>query len=95
MTQKHNEKFANVWDALESGPTVANMTMRSDLLIALQRQVGVWKITPAKAARRLKTTPSRLNDLLDGRIANFSLEALVSLAVSAKLRVRLEIGPTN
>jgi len=31
--------FANVWDAIEDDPAIAaNMTMRSDLLIALQKR---------------------------------------------------------
>ena len=40
------EFFANVWDAIEDDPTVAaNMTMRSDLLIALQQRVESWKVS--------------------------------------------------
>ncbi|MBS0547583.1 MAG: XRE family transcriptional regulator [Proteobacteria bacterium] len=85
------ERFTNVWDALESGPAVANMTMRSDLLIALQRQISAWKITQAEAARRLAITQPRLNDLLRGRIAKFSLDMLVNLAERAELHVRLRI----
>ena len=45
----------DVWDAIEDDPTVAvNMTMRSDLLIALQQRVESWKVTQAQAARRLR-----------------------------------------
>ena len=37
------ESFTNVWEAIEDDPAVAaNMTMRSDLLIALQRRVGEY-----------------------------------------------------
>ena len=40
------QKFANVWDALEDTPAqAANMTMRSDLLIALRQRIMTWKIT--------------------------------------------------
>jgi len=85
------EKFTNVWEALESGPAVANMTMRSDLLIALQRRIGTWKVTQAEAAKRLAITQPRLNDLLRGRIAKFSLDMLVNLANRANLHVRLHI----
>jgi len=85
------ERFTNVWEALESGPAVANMTMRSDLLIALQRRVGIWKVTQAEAARRLEITQPRLNDLLRGRIAKFSLDMLVTLADRADIHLRLHI----
>jgi predicted XRE-type DNA-binding protein len=87
------KKFANVWDAIEDGAAeAANMAMRSDLLIALGERVRSWDLTQAEAARRLGITQPRLNDLLRGRIANFSLDALVGLADRAGLKVRLDIG---
>ena len=46
----------------------------------------------AEAARRLEVTQPRLNDLLRGRIGNFSLDALILLAERAGLRVRMQIG---
>lgn len=86
------QTFANVWDAIEDTPSeAANMTMRSDLLIALRATVEGWNLTQAEAARRLGVTQPRLNDLLRGRIANFSLDALINLARQAGLSVRLEI----
>ena len=86
------EVFANVWDALEDDPAVAaNLSMRSELLIALQQRISSWKVTQAAAARRLGITQPRLNDLLRGRIGKFSLDALINLANRAELRVRLRI----
>jgi len=86
------EHFTNVWDALEDDPAVAaNMTMRSDLLIALQRRVGSWKTSQTQAARRLEITQPRLNDLLRGRINKFSLDMLVNLAKRADIRVSLRV----
>lgn len=86
------QKFANVWDALEDSPAAAaNMTMRSDLLIALRQRISTWKITQAEAARRLQVTQPRLNDLLRGRIAKFSLDTLINLADRADIHVRLRI----
>jgi predicted XRE-type DNA-binding protein len=86
------QKFANVWDALEDTPTqAANMTMRSDLLIALRQRIGTWKVTQAQAACRLQVTQPRLNDLLRGRISKFSLDALIDLADRAGIHVRLRI----
>jgi predicted XRE-type DNA-binding protein len=86
------QTFANVWDAIEDTPSeAANMTMRSDLLIALRNTVEGWNLTQAEAARRLGLTQPRLNDLLRGRIANFSLDSLINIARQAGLSVRLEI----
>jgi predicted XRE-type DNA-binding protein len=87
------ESFANVWDAIEDDPTIAaNMTMRSDLLIALQQRIESWKVTQAQAARRLEITQPRLNDLLRSRINKFSLDTLVNLANRADIRVSLKIN---
>lgn len=87
------QAFDNVWDATEDTPgAAANMTMRSDLLIALRNAVEGWGLTQAEAARRLGVTQPRLNDVLRGRISNFSLDALISLAEKAGLSLRLEIG---
>ncbi|MDR6815440.1 putative XRE-type DNA-binding protein [Neorhizobium sp. 2083] len=87
------QSFANVWDALENTPAeAANMSMRSALLIAIEQKVRNWKVTQTEAASRLGITQPRLNDLLRGRIANFSLDALVELAGKVGLSVRLEIA---
>ena len=87
--------YANVWDALENSPAeAANMRLRSELMIAIRQAVTNWGVTQAAAARRLKLTQPRLNDLLRGRINNFSLDALILLAVRAGLDVRVQIENT-
>lgn len=85
--------FASVWDALEDSPSEAiNMRLRSDLMIAIREAVMDWGMTQAAAARRLEVTQPRLNDLLRGRINNFSLDALTQMAVRAGLDVRMKIA---
>jgi predicted XRE-type DNA-binding protein len=85
--------FGSVWDALENSSTeAANMRLRSDLMIAIRQEVAQWRTTQAKAARRLDVTQPRLNDLLRGRINNFSLDALTVLAARAGLDVQMRIG---
>ncbi len=87
------QTFENVWQALEVSPAeAANMSMRASLLIAIEQKVKSWKVTQSEAARRLKISQPRLNDLLRGRIGNFSLDALIALAAEAGLSVRLEIA---
>jgi predicted XRE-type DNA-binding protein len=86
--------FASVWDALEDTPAeAANMRLRSELMIAIQEAVAGWGVTQAAAARRLEVTQPRLNDLLRGRVNNFSVDALVLLAARAGLDVRVQIEP--
>jgi predicted XRE-type DNA-binding protein len=97
MEQKmERQSFANVWDALEDTPAeAANMSMRSALLIAIEQKVRSWKVTQTEAAARLGLTQPRLSDLLRGRIANFSLDALVELAAKVGLSVRLDIADAD
>jgi len=84
--------YKSVWDALEdSADQAANMRLRSELMIALRGQIEVWDTTQAKAAKRLRITQPRLNDLLRGQIDKFSLDALVALAEQAGLNVRLKV----
>ena len=86
------KSYANVWDAISDSPEEATaMTMRSDLLITLTEHVKSWKLTQAAAAKRLDITQPRLNDLLRGRINNFSIDGLIELARKAGLSVELRI----
>ena len=86
------QRFKNVWDAIESSPAeAANMKARSDVLIAIRKVVDGWNVTQAEAARRLGINQPRTNDLLRGRINKFSLDALMNLAEKAGLSVRVKI----
>jgi predicted XRE-type DNA-binding protein len=95
MTDEPVQTFANVWDALEETPEeAANMTLRSDLMMAVTEAVEGWQLTQMQAAARLGVTQPRLNDLLHGRINRFSLDTLIGLAKRAGLTVTLEIRQT-
>ena len=84
--------FASVWDALEDSPAeAANMRLRSELMIAIRQAVAEWSTTQTAAAHRLEVTQPRLNDLLRGRINNFSLDSLTVLAARAGLDVSVRI----
>jgi predicted XRE-type DNA-binding protein len=86
------ESFANVWDAIEDTPeAAAEMTMRSDLMITLTQHLKTWNVTQAVAAKRLEITQPRYNELVNGRINNFSIDALITLARRAGLVVELKI----
>ncbi|HXO15126.1 MAG TPA: XRE family transcriptional regulator, partial [Steroidobacteraceae bacterium] len=71
-TMTKAQTFTNVWDALEDSPEqAAMMTMRSNVMIAINKKVRGWNATQAQAARRLGITQPRLNDLLRGKINKF------------------------
>lgn len=67
------------------------MRLRSDLMIAVEREVQQWGRTQKTAAGRLGVTQPRLSDLMRGKVDRFSLDALVDLASRAGLAVRMEV----
>ena len=84
--------FANVWDAIEDTlEDAVTMTMRSNVMIAINDEVRGWKTTQVQAARRLGITQPRLNDLLHGKINKFSLDTLMTLASRAGLKVTIDV----
>lgn len=66
-----------------------NLTLRSDLFMAIEKFTKNSGLTQTAAAKQLGITQSRLNQLLRGHMDRFSLDALVEIATSAGLEVRL------
>jgi len=86
------ERFKSVWDAICDSPEeAANLTARSDLMIQIGKIVKAEGWTQVEAAKRCGVTQPRVNDLLRGRIENFSLDALVNIAAALGRKVRVEI----
>lgn len=83
--------YSNVWDAIETPGAAALLKTKSSLMVRLQESVRAWEVTQATAAKRLGITQPRLNDLLRGRIARFSLDTLFELAWRGGLKVSMEI----
>lgn len=89
---EERQRFESVWEALEDTPEqAAGMRRRSELMLALRREVEAWGCTQTEAANRLGVTQPRLSDLLRGRIHRFNLEALILLAERAGFAVRIDL----
>ncbi|MBR7992068.1 XRE family transcriptional regulator [Burkholderia cenocepacia] len=87
-----NERYANVWDAIESEPAeAANMKLRSELMIALKQRIARLELSQAAAAKQLGVTQPRVSDLMRGKINLFGLDALVNMASAVGLRVDLQV----
>jgi predicted XRE-type DNA-binding protein len=83
-----SERFNCVWDALEDTPQqAANMRLRSKLLLELCKTILSWELSQKDAAQRLGISQPRLNDVLNGKIDKFSLDALVNLSAAAQMNV--------
>ena len=89
------ETFDNVWFALEKTEAEAiNMTMRSDLMMAIEDAVKKWELSQLEAAKKLGITRPRLSDLMRGKINKFSLDALTAIAHNAGLTVKMSVKKT-
>ena len=85
--------FGDVFDAIADTPAeAANMKARADLLSAVKAQVESWKLAQGVAAGRLGITRPRLNDLLQGKLDKFSLDALVNLAAASGLILEMKFA---
>ena len=93
MKKAKKQVFANVWEAIADSPAeAANLELRYQLMesvAAILKQNG-W--TQAEAAERCGVSQPRINDLMRGRIARFSVDALVNIAsaLGRKVLVALE-----
>lgn len=88
----NTETFANVWDALADTPSEAeNLRVRAELMHAITDHITAQGWTQAETARRCHVTQPRINDLMRGRIARFSLDALVNIAAALGLRVQVSL----
>lgn len=92
-----SQRFSNVWDALEDTPQeAANMRLRAKLMRTLCETIRAWELPQKDAAKKLGISQPRLNDVLNGKIDKFSLDALVNLSAAAKLEVDIcfPLNPT-
>lgn len=86
---------ANIFADLGFDPDEAqNLLLRSQTMIVIYKWFEASGMTQAAAAKALGLTQPRFNQMLKGRIGEFSLDALVNMATRAGMRVGLTIRPT-
>jgi predicted XRE-type DNA-binding protein len=92
MSKLEGKRFANVWDAIGDTPEdAANLTLRSELMDEIESIIKKSGWTQAEAAKQCGVTQPRINDLLRGRIARFSIDALVNIAAALGRKVRVSL----
>ena len=92
MKEAKPETFKSVWDALADTPEeAANLRLRSALMQQIADLLKAYGWTQAESATRCGVTQPRINDLLRGRIARFSLDALVNIAAALGRRVTVTL----
>ncbi|MGA2349585.1 MAG: XRE family transcriptional regulator [Terracidiphilus sp.] len=92
MKNEKRHVFANVWDAIADSPAeAANLELRFALMEEISGTIKQRGWTQAEAAKRCGVTQPRINDLLRGRIARFSIDALVNIASALGRRVTVKL----
>ncbi len=92
MSELKMETYASVWDAIADTPEqAANLQTRAELMQKIAKIIKESNWTQVEAASQCGVTQPRINDLLRGRVARFSLDALVNIATSIGWRVHLEL----
>ena len=87
------ESYASVWDAIADTPEqAANLRARAELIQQIAAFVKRQDWTQVEAASHCGVTQPRINDLLRGRIARFSLDALVNISTALGCRVRIDLS---
>ncbi len=86
------ERFVSVWDAIADSPAqAANLAARAELMRSIAKVVERARWAQAEGAARAGISQPRMNDLLRGRISNFSLDALVGIAEGLGRRVSIRL----
>ena len=90
-----NQRFPNVWDAIEDTPEEAeNMKLRSVLMTALKNHITRSEMSQAQAAKLLGVTQPRISDLMRGKINLFGLDARVNMVTAAGLHIEMRVLET-
>jgi predicted XRE-type DNA-binding protein len=73
----------------------ANLTLRSQLMLVLKDTIKERGWTQQRAAKELSIHQPRVSDLTNGRLSEFSLDALVCLVQKLGYEVELRLKETE
>lgn len=86
------KRFDNVWDAIENDPRQAeDLKLRASLMVALREKIRKQQWTQAEAAKRFNVTQPRISALVTGKIDQFSVGTLITMALKSGLHVEMTI----
>jgi predicted XRE-type DNA-binding protein len=82
----------SVFSDLFPAEKAAELEMRAQLMMGLERWLEKSRVTQAQAAKVLGVTQARVSDLKRGKINRFSMYLLVRLAARAGLNPKLKLA---
>lgn len=91
--QSRTPGSGNIFIDLGFDPAEAEiMKLRAEVMIRMEQHLKKQGWTQAEAARQLGITQPRVSRLIQGKVEDFSLDMLLTLATRAGLRPRLRLG---
>jgi len=93
MNPEWEEGSENVFKDLGFPETEAeHLMIRSRLMLEVERFVERSKLSQREAAKMLGITQPRFNDLLQGKIQKFSIDALVKMLSKVGIHVNVHVS---
>lgn len=86
-----SETYKNSWDAIydDDPGKAAIMKIKSDLMVAIEKNIKALNLTQQKAAELLNVTQPRISDLVRGKMDNFTIDSLISMLVKIGAKVNI------
>lgn len=82
----------NVFEDLGFEPEMAaNLKIRADLILDLQKYIKEQSWTQEQAANFFQETQPRISNLMNGDIERFSIDKLVAMIVRAGMQIKIEV----
>lgn len=69
----------------------ASLKIRADLMLDLKHHIHASGWTEAQTAEILGETPTRVKDLMNGEISQFTVDSLINLLVKVGMKVKIEV----
>jgi len=73
----------------------ANLAIRSELMIEIERIIKKRKLTQSAAAKLLEVSQPRVSDLKNGKIELFTIDMLVKMLGKLNRQVDFKIKPSK
>lgn len=82
----------NIFDDLGFEPEeAANLKIRADLILDLQKYIKKQEWTQQEAAIFFNETQPRISNLMNGDIERFSIDKLVQMIFKAGMKIKVEV----
>lgn len=85
-------RYKSIWDAIANTPQeAASLRIRSEFMIELVEQAKQQRLTQEQAAKLYGVTLPRVDELMNGMVERFSLDALLDMATVAGLEPHIKL----